>query len=317
MKVLITGGAGFIGSHFVKYFLKKHPGDTVINLDKLTYAGHLENLAGIDGKRYRFVKGDICDDGLVNEAMSGCDMVVNFAAETHVDRSIENPADFVKTNIYGVYVLLESARKSKIKKFLQISTDEVYGSILRGAFTEDSKLNPGSPYSASKASADLLALSYFNTFRMPVVIVRSSNNFGFFQYPEKMIPLFVTNALDNVSLPVYGDGRNVRDWIYVEDNCRAIDLVLAEGKDGEIYNVCGENARKNVDMAKFILKALKKPDTLIEFVKDRAGHDRRYAIKCDKIRKLGYKLQGSFEEKLSKTIEWYRENENWWRKFKK
>lgn len=316
-KILITGGAGFIGSNFIRYILKKYPDYEVMNLDKLTYCGNPDNLKDLKGNpRYRFVKGDICDTKVVCASIKGCDMLINFAASTHVDRSILDTSDFVKTNFYGVYVLLEAARKNRIDKFIQISTDEVYGSIEQGSFDEGSSLNPSSPYSASKASADLLAMAYYNTHSCPVIIVRSTNNFGPYQYPEKLIPLFITNAIDEEHLPVYGDGLNVRDWIYVEDTCRAIEMVLQHGKIGEIYNVGAGNEVTNLEVTKSILKYLKKPFTLIKFVKDRPGHDRRYSLNIEKIKKIGFKPNNSFNEALHQTIGWYKNNRKWWERIK-
>jgi dTDP-glucose 4,6-dehydratase len=313
MRLLVTGGAGFIGNNFIRYILNKYKDYFIINLDKLTYAGCLDNLKDVQNNpRYKFVHGDICDPVVVKKLMKSCDVVVNFAAESHVDRSIKDPSSFIKTNFTGVYNLLEIAKKSNIKKFIQISTDEVYGSILSGSFKEDSPLNPSSPYSASKASADLLALSYYTTFKLPVLITRSSNNFGPYQYPEKIIPLFTTNALQGKSLPVYGTGKNIRDWIYVEDNCRGIDLVLHKGKIGEIYNIGGGNEKSNIEITNLILKYLNKPKSLITFVKDRLGHDFRYSLNCDKIKKLGFKPKYDFETALRRTIEWYINNKSWW-----
>jgi len=315
MKILITGGAGFIGSNFIRYLLSKHPDYKIMNLDKLTYAGNLDNLKDVeDNPNYRFVKSDICDPEIVDKLMQGVDVVVHFAAETHVDRSIVDADSFVKTNVFGSYVLLEKALEYKIKKFVHVSTDEVYGSIEKGSFKETDALNPSSPYAASKAGSDLLARSYFLTHKLPVVITRSSNNFGPYQYPEKLIPLFIINAMQNKPLPVYGDGMNVRDWLYVVDNCEAIDLILHKGMDGEIYNIGGGNEKKNLDITKVILKELDKPDSLIKFVEDRPGHDRRYSIDCTKIKKLGWKPRNKFDDALKKTIEWYINNKWWWNK---
>ncbi len=316
-RILVTGGAGFIGSNFIRYIRKKYPEYKITNLDKLTYCGNPENLKDLkNNPGYRFVKGDICNTKTAQAVTRNCDALINFAASTHVDRSILDTADFVKTNFQGVYVLLEAAKKNKIGKFIQMSTDEVYGSIKKGSFDENAPLAPSSPYSASKASADLLALSYYNTHRCPVIIVRSTNNFGPCQYPEKLIPLFITNALDDKFLPVYGDGLNIRDWIYVEDTCRAIDLILHRGRIGDIYNIGAGNEITNLEVTKSILKYLKKPTTLIKFVKDRPGHDRRYSLKTDKIKKLGFKPANSFSEALQKTIEWYQNNRQWWEQIK-
>lgn len=319
MKFLITGGCGFIGSNFIRYLFKKYKKDvSIVNLDKLTYAGNPENLKDFKGfSNYKFIKGDICNPKDVKRAMKDVEIVVNFAAETHVDRSILGPDSFLKTDIFGVYVLLEESIKRKIKLFIQISTDEVYGEILKGSFTEKSPLNPRSPYSASKAGGDRLSFAYFHTFNVPVIITRASNNFGPYQYPEKLIPLFVTNALENKPLPVYGDGLQVRDWLYVEDHCRALDLLIRKGKTGEVYNIGGGNERKNIEITKIILKKLKKPESLIKFVKDRPAHDRRYSLNFEKIKKLGYKPSENFEEKLEETINWYIKNKDWWEKIKK
>lgn len=313
MKLLVTGGAGFIGSNFIKHIFKKYPAYKIINLDKLTYAGNLNNLIEIkNNKNYKFIKGDIGNQKLVDKLLKEIDIVVNFAAESHVDRSILDPTAFLKTNIFGTYTLLESAKKYKIKRYIQISTDEVYGSIKKGFFKETDRLAPSSPYSASKASADLLAMSYFTTYKLPVLITRSSNNFGPNQYPEKVIPLFITNILRGIKVPVYGDGLNIRDWIYVIDNCRAIDLVLHKGKEGEIYNIGTNNEKTNIELTKIILKEMNKSLDLIEYVKDRLGHDRRYAIDCTKIKLIGFRIKHKFNIVLQKTIEWYKNNESWW-----
>ena len=281
---LVTGGAGFIGSNYIRYMLKKHKDVDIINLDKLTYAGNLDNLKNIEeDPRYKFIKGDICDEVLVNKIMTEIDVVVNFAAESHVDRSIGAPDDFIRTDVFGTFVLLEAARTNKIEKFIQISTDEVYGSIDNGSFTENDPLMPSSPYSASKTGADRLAFSYFVTYDLPVIVTRCSNNFGPFHYPEKLIPLFVTNAMENKSLPIYGDGKNVRDWIYVEDHCDGVDFVCQNGKLGEVYNIGGGNEKTNLEITDRILKKLEKPQSLMTYVKDRLGHDRRYSVDCSKI----------------------------------
>jgi len=316
-KFLVTGGAGFIGSNFIHYMLKKHDDVTIINLDKLTYAGNLENLKDIESDpRYSFIKGDICDKKLVEQMLPEVDIIVNFAAESHVDRSIGAPDDFIKTDIFGTFVLLEAARKNSIQKFIQISTDEVYGSIENGSFKETDPLMPSSPYSASKAGADRLCYSYFVTYKLPIVITRCSNNFGPYQYPEKLIPLFVTNAIENKALPIYGDGLNVRDWIYVEDHCYAIDFLIENGLEGEVYNIGAGSEKTNLEITELILHHLKKPASLKTFVTDRLGHDRRYSVDCTQIRKLGWKPHHSFEDALGKTIQWYIENEHWWRKIK-
>jgi dTDP-glucose 4,6-dehydratase len=317
MRVLVTGGAGFIGSNFVRYLLVTHPEDSVVNLDKLTYAGNLENLRDVEhDARYRFVKGDICDSALVGELMTDVDAVVHMAAETHVDRSNAAADDFLRTNVIGTHTLLEAARRIGIGRFVAVSTDEVYGSIAQGAARETDALNPSNPYSASKAAADLLARAYWLTHRLPVLITRSSNNFGPYQYPEKVIPLFVTNAIEDTPLPLYGDGRNVRDWLYVVDNCAAIDLVLREGQAGEIYNVGGGNEVENVALTRAILTSLGKPETLIRPVTDRPGHDRRYALDSSKMHRLGWRPARPFATVLESTVEWYRTHEAWWKPIK-
>ncbi len=314
---LVTGGAGFIGSNFIRYLFRKYPDARVINLDKLTYAGNLDNLKDVeDNPNYRFVKGDICDEKIVEQVMPGVDVVVNFAAESHVDRSIGAPGDFIRTDMFGVFVLLEAAKRHGVKKFVQISTDEVYGSIENGSFKETDPLMPSSPYSASKAGGDRLAYSYYVTYGMPVVITRCSNNFGPYQYPEKLIPLFITNALDDKELPIYGDGLNVRDWIYVDDHCSAIDLVMREGQDGEVYNIGAGNEKTNLEITEYILEKLGKPRSLMTFVKDRPGHDRRYSLDWSKIRSLGWKPAHSFEQAMDLTIDWYARNRWWWEKLK-
>lgn len=317
MKLLVTGGAGFIGSNFIRYVLNHHPDYQVINFDKLTYAGNLDNLKDIEkDPRYKFIKGDICDPVAVEAAVgSGLDAVINFAAESHVDRSIISAGSFVQTDVYGTYVLLEAVKKHKIIRYIQISTDEVYGSIDSGSFTENSTLSPNSPYAASKAGGDLLVRAYYKTHKLPVIITRSSNNFGPYQYPEKLISLFTTNALRGQKLPLYGKGENVRDWLYVLDNCEAIDLVLQKGKVGEVYNIGGGSERKNIEIARFILKELNKPESMIEPVTDRLGHDWRYSLDCGKIKKeLGWQAKSDFEPALAETINWYWENEEWWKK---
>ena len=317
MKILITGGAGFIGSNFIRYMLNKYQSYKIVNLDKLTYAGNLKNLSDVDGnKNYSFVKGDICDKEIVEKAIQGCDAVVNFAAETHVDRSIIDAGSFIKTDVYGTYVLLNTAKIIGVKRFVQISTDEVYGSIQKGSFTEESPLNPGNPYSSSKAGGDMLALSFFNTYKTPVMITRSSNNFGEFQHPEKLIPLFITNILEGKKVPLYGDGKNVRDWIYVLDNCEAIDVVLHKGITGEVYNIAGCNEKENLEITMLILKLLGRDESWINYVKDRLGHDRRYSISSGKIKRLGWKPRESFESGLKRTVEWYRKNKEWWKYLK-
>jgi dTDP-glucose 4,6-dehydratase len=318
MRVLVTGGAGFIGSHFVKFALRIHPDWQIVNLDKLSYAGNLENLTNLpDATRHQFVKGDIADHEIVARLWSqGIDVVVNFAAETHVDRSILWADDFIKTDVLGAFTLLEAAREFGVKKFIQISTDEVYGSIASGSFTENSALNPRNPYSASKAGADRLAYAYFTTHNVPVTITRCSNNFGPNQYPEKFIPLFITNALEDKPLPLYGDGRNVRDWIYVEDHCAAIDFLITHGQSGETYNIGGGNEVENIEIARRILHKLGKPESLIQLVKDRPGHDRRYSLETSKLAALGWRPQRDFPGALDATIDWYVQNPSWWGKIK-
>ena len=316
MRYLITGGCGFIGSNFVRLILNKYKDSEVINLDKLTYAGNLGNLRDIEkNSRYKFIKGDICDKKLVLDLVKDVDIVVNFAAESHVDRSIIEPESFVKTDVLGTQNLLEACRKFN-KRHLQISTDEVYGSIQNGNFKESDNLNPSSPYSASKASADLLVLSYHITYGLNVIITRTTNNFGPNQYPEKLIPLFVTNLLEGKKVPVYGNGMNIRDWVYVVDNCEAIDFVINNGKAGEIYNIGSDNEKNNLEITKFILKELGKDENSIEYVKDRLGHDKRYALDSTKINKLGWKPRFQFELALKETIKWYKSNEKWWKPIK-
>lgn len=318
MRYLVTGGAGFIGSNFIRYLFDKYgDGVEVVNVDKLTYAGNLDNLKDIsDRPNYRFIKGDICNAKLVDSAMAGVNRVVNFAAESHVDRSIGAPDDFIKTDIYGAFVLLEAARRFGVERFVQISTDEVYGSILRGSFRETDILEPSSPYSASKAGADRLAYSYFKTYDLPVIVTRCSNNYGPYQYPEKLIPLFVTHAIENKSLPIYGDGKNVRDWIYVLDHCDAIDFLLTQGQIGQVYNIGGGNERTNLAITDYILRALGKPENLKTFIADRPGHDRRYSVDTEKIRSLGWQPRYSFEKAMRETVDWYVNNEWWWKKLK-
>jgi len=313
-KILVTGGCGFIGSNFVRMMLQRHSALEIVNLDKLTYAGREENLKGIESnERYSFVRGDICDAATVEKAMQDCDAVLNFAAETHVDRSIANADAFLYSNFVGVRVLLEQAKKQGVQKFVQVSTDEVYGQILKGSFNETSVLNPRNPYSAAKAAGELLAMSYFSTFGLPVVVTRSSNNYGQFQFPEKVIPLFVTNLLRGKKVPLYGEGKQMRDWLFVLDNCEAIDAVLQKGKPGEIYNVGGGNEIKNIDLTKMIIKELGKSEEMIERVPDRLGHDFRYSLDCNKIEKqLGWKPKTDFKKGLKQTIQWYVQNEWWW-----
>lgn len=315
MKILVTGGLGFIGSNFIRYILNNYDYE-IINLDKVTYCANFENLRDVEkNPNYDFVKGDICDDKIVNKLVKDCDAVINFAAESHVDRSILGPKSFIKTDIFGAQTLLEAVRKFN-KKMLQISTDEVYGSIEKGAFTEDSSLNPSSPYSASKAAADLLCNAYFATYGTEVIITRSTNNFGPYQYPEKLIPLFITNLLENKKVPLYGDGLNIRDWLYVLDNCSAIDLILHKGKSGEIYNVGAGNERTNLEITNILINKLKKSKDFIQFVKDRPGHDKRYSLKLEKVRRLGWKPKYNFDEAIEETIAWYEKNKPWWKKIK-
>jgi len=312
MRILITGGAGFIGSNFVRHMTKKHPNYDMRVLDKLTYAGRIENLKDILEK-IEFIKGDITSEKDVEKAAQSMDAIINFAAETHVDRSIADPENFVRTNFFGTYVLLEFARKHDVKRYLQISSDEVYGSIEKGSFQEGDALNPSSPYSACKAGADLLVQAYHKTYKLPVVITRTTNNFGPYQYPEKLIPLLILRAHRNEPLPIYGDGMNIRDWIYVEDNSAAIDMAFEKGRIGEVYNIGAGNERTNIEIAKLILKQMGKPESLITFVKDRPGHDRRYSLDTTKIRRLGWKPRHNFEAALKKTIDWYLNNEWWWK----
>lgn len=319
MKFFITGGAGFIGSNFIRYILKQHPDYQLVSYDVLTYAGNLENLRDIEGNpRYKFVKGDICDEKAVEQTIftEKPDVILNFAAESHVDRSILDPSAFIKTNIFGVRVLLETAKKFGIKRFVQISTDECYGSIKDGEFKETDPLLPNSPYAASKAGADLLVRSYHKTFGLPVSITRSSNNFGPFQFPEKVIPLFITNLLEGKKVPLYGTGQNVRDWIYVGDNCSGIDAVLNKGILGEVYNIGGGNELSNLELTSFILKELGRGEEWIEHVADRPGHDFRYALDTAKIRTLGWAPAFEFSSALKETIEWYKNNREWWQKIK-
>ena len=317
MKILITGGCGFIGSNFLHLIMGKYQDAEIVNLDKLTYCGNEENLKDIAGDpRYTFVKGDICDKELVEKTMSGVDIVVNFAAETHVDRSIKYSDDFLRTNVFGVKVMLDAARKAEVKKFIQIGTDEVYGSVLDGLSVETDPLKPRSPYSSTKASGDLLALSYYSTYELPVTVVRSSNNFGPYQYPEKVIPLFITNLVDDKKVPLYGEGANVRDWLYVKDNCSAIDVVMNKGKAGEIYNIGGGNLLTNKEITFKLLEAMGKEEDSIELVADRPGHDRRYALNSDKVKGLGWSPEKDFQTDLDSTVSWYKDNESWWRNLK-
>lgn len=319
MKLLVTGGAGFIGSNFIRHALQRHPDWQVTNLDKLTYAGNLENLKDIENDaRYRFVRGGIADRKLISQLLeSEFDVVVNFAAESHVDRSILDASPFIETNIKGTQVLLEGARQYRVDKFVQVSTDEVYGSIESGSFTEASPLSPNSPYAASKADADLLCRAYFKTYHLPVIITRCTNNFGPYQFPEKLIPLAITNAFEDKSIPIYGDGLNVRDWIYVDDHCRALEFVIQKGLPGEIYNIAANQEKTNLELIYSLLEIMGKPRELIKFVADRPGHDRRYALDASKIaRDLGWQPSHSFEEALAATADWYLSHEFWWRQIK-
>ncbi|WP_219835817.1 dTDP-glucose 4,6-dehydratase [Paenibacillus sp. R14(2021)] len=321
MKLLVTGGAGFIGSNFIRYMIERYPDYLIVNMDALTYAGNLENLVSIEGcPNYEFVRGDICDAQLVRHTIEGfgIDTIVNFAAESHVDRSITDPDIFIKTNVLGTQVLLGAARELGIAKYVQISTDEVYGSLGdTGYFTEETPLAPNSPYSASKAAGDLLVRAYHETYGMNVNITRCSNNYGPYHFPEKLIPLMVTNALEGKQLPVYGDGKNVRDWLHVMDHASAVDLVLHEGKAGEVYNIGGHNERRNIDIVQTILALLGKSEELIQYVEDRKGHDRRYAIDPSKIAsELGWRPVYTFESGIQETVAWYQNNEAWWQRIK-
>ena len=319
-KLLVTGGAGFIGSNFVHYMLRNHPDWHITNLDKLTYAGNLENLQDVEGdKRYRFIKGDIADRESIGRLFSeGFDILVNFAAESHVDRSITDPTPFVETNIKGTQVLLETVRQYGIRRYIQVSTDEVYGSLGKeNKFSEASTIAPNSPYAASKVAGDFLCRAYWRTYDLPIIITRGSNNYGPFQFPEKLIPLVVTNAMENKSIPVYGQGLNVRDWIYVDDHCRGLDAVIDKGKAGEVYNIGGNSEQTNIGLVRLILDILNKPHSLISFVVDRPGHDYRYALDTTKITgELGWKPVQPLQEALKSTVYWYLEHEPWWRKIK-
>jgi dTDP-glucose 4,6-dehydratase len=313
-KIMVTGGAGFIGSNFIRYVHAHYPEIELLNYDKLTYAGNLENLAGIEG-HYSFIQGDIQDAARVDAAMGGVDAVVNFAAETHVDRSIYDPGDFILTDVYGVFVLLEAMKKNgQVKLFVHVSTDEVYGSIASGFFNENSPLNPSSPYAASKAGGDRLAYSYYKTFGLPVLIARPANNYGPFQYPEKLIPFFVTRALQDQPLPLYGDGSNCRDWLFVEDTVRGLLTLIEKGEAGQAYNLGADQERSNNDVTRQILRSLGKPESLIRRVADRKGHDFRYALDWGKMRDLGWQPRTGFEEGLRRTVDWYLGHGDWWRK---
>ncbi len=317
--LLVTGGAGFIGSNFVRYMLKRYRDIRIVVYDKLTYAGNLDNLEDVSqDERYKFVRGDIADRETVAGVLAAneVDTVVNFAAESHVDRSILNPDAFIQTNVVGTYILLDESRKHGVERFLQVSTDEVYGSIPQGFFKEGDPLEPNSPYAASKAAGDLMAHAYHVTYGMNVIITRGSNTFGPYQYPEKLLPLFITNAIDNEPLPLYGDGMQVRDWLYVEDHCSGIELALQRGVPGEVYNIGGENERHNIDVVRQMLRILGKPESLIRPVADRPGHDRRYALDTAKLHALGWEQAYTFDQALEATVRWYVENEWWWRKIK-
>ena len=320
MQILVCGGAGFMGSHFIKYILEKYPDYMLVNFDKRTYEGNLENLKEVENnKRYKFVKGDICDASEVDRVVreNKIDTIVNYAAETHVDRSVMDPSAFLKTNIFGSYNLLEATKKFDLKKMVQVSTDEVFGSIDSGKFREDSPFEPNSPYSAAKAGGDLLCRSYFVTFQTPVVVTHSCNFYGSNQYPEKLIPLFVTNLLEGKKVPVYGDGKQVREWIYTEDHCNAIDVILHKAKAGSVYNIGSGDEIENIEITKLILEYLGYDEKMIEYVKDRPGHDKRYALDANKLKnELGWEAKVNFRDGLKKTVDWYRENEDWWKKIK-
>ncbi|HRY52395.1 MAG TPA: dTDP-glucose 4,6-dehydratase [Candidatus Portnoybacteria bacterium] len=318
MKILITGGAGFMGSNFIKYIMAKHSDWQVVNLDKLTYAGNLENLAEVSqNKNYAFIKGDIANKEDVARAIGeGVDKIINYAAETHVDRSILEPDAFIKTDVFGTYTLLEAARKYNVAQYIQISTDEVFGSIKEGSFDEQSPFEPNSPYSASKAGADHLCRAYFKTYNLPVIITHSCNFYGPNQYPEKLIPLFVTNLLEGKKVPVYGQGQQMREWIFTQDHCKAVEAIMEKGQLGEVYNIGTGYEKTNMEITKFILQELGCGEEMIEYVKDRPGHDWRYAINSKKLRGLGWQPESSWEEGLRRTINWYKENEAWWKKIK-
>lgn len=317
MKILVTGGYGFIGSNFIRYMLNKYKNYKICNLDKITYAGNPDNLKDLEKHpNYKFIKGDICNKRLVLDIVKQSDVVINFAAETHVDNSIKDSNEFINTNVKGTQVLLDVAKICRIQKFIQISTDEVYGSIPKGSSKEEDNLEPNSPYSASKAAGDMLTRAYNTTFKVPTIITRSSNNYGPYQYPEKLIPLFITNLLSGKKVSLYGDGLNVRDWLHVQDNCEAIDFILHKGETGETYNIGGGNEKTNFEITTLILNELNKDDSYIEFVKDRLGHDRRYSLNISKLKKLGWKPKKNFEKYIKETINWYKENRKWWLKLK-
>jgi len=319
MTILVTGGCGFIGSNFIRYLLGKRLAATIFNLDKLTYAGNPANLRDIESDtRYQFIHGDICDSILVKDLLrrENIQTIVHFAAESHVDRSISDASDFIRTNVLGTFTLLDAALSEHVDRFIHISTDEVYGSIKKGSFRENDTLNPSSPYSSSKAASDLIARSYFVTYGLPVIITRCTNNYGPYQYPEKLIPLFITNLLEEKKVSVYGSGTNVRDWIHVMDHCRAIDCVLDNGTPGDVYNIGGNNERSNIEITHKILKLLDKDDSFIEYVKDRPGHDFRYSLDSSKLKTLGWKPEYTFDQGLRETVEWYNSNAWWWHPLK-
>jgi len=315
-RIMVTGGAGFIGSAFVRYQLRTYPDVHIVNFDKLTYAGNLENVKGVDESRHTFVRGDIADAAAVIDAMKDCDAVVNFAAETHVDRSIMSAGDFIDTDVRGVHNIVEAAKALGTKRVLLVSTDEVYGSIAKGSFKETDPMGPRNPYSASKAGGELLAMAYFHTHNVPVIITRGSNTYGPYQYPEKVLPLFVTNAIDNEPLPLYGDGKNVRDWLYVDDHCTGVDTALRQGEPGQVYNVAGENERENIVLTRRILELTGRGKELIKPISDRPGHDRRYSIDCSKLKALGWRPAMEWDTGIASTVRWYKENEAWWRPIK-
>jgi len=315
MKVLVTGGLGFIGSNFIRYLLERYSSIEIINVDAMKYGSNPLNLKDIeDDEKYKFIKGDICDYELISKLVKDVDVIVNFAAESHVDRSIANPYSFLQSNVVGVFVILEAIRKKNREvKFIQISTDEVYGDILKGSFKEEDRLKPSSPYSASKAAADMFVLAYSRTYGIHAVITRCTNNYGPYQFPEKLIPKTIIRASMNLKIPIYGTGKNIRDWIYVLDHCEAIDLVIKEGETGEIYNISSREEKTNLEVVKTILSIMGKDESLIEFVEDRPGHDLRYSLDSSKIRELGWKPKHSFKEGIRKTVEWYMQNEWWWK----
>ena len=315
-RMMVTGAAGFIGSNFVKFQLDRYPDLQIVSFDKLTYAGNLDNLKDLDDARHTFVQGDVADADAVRAAMDGCDVVVHFAADSHVDRSIIEASDFIRTNVSGVHTILERAREHGLARVLLVSTDEVYGSISEGEFREDDPIHPRNPYSASKASGDMMGIAHFETFGTPVIITRGSNTYGPNQYPEKVLPLFVTNAIDDEPLPLYGDGKNVREWMYVEDHCSGIDCALRKGEPGQIYNVSSGHERQNIELTHRILELLGKGEDLIRRVADRPGHDWRYSIDSSKLRGLGWEPAMDWDEGIASTVTWYRENESWWRKIK-